>query len=78
MEAKNIESYSLPPQNTQYVPPPPPPPPPNIVQRLSGLIKSQLPLLQAIMVQVSSNYAPRSDSRHHYSKSPSRSRSRSK
>lgn len=34
----------------QYVPPP------NVVQRIAGIIKSQLPGLQAIMVQVSSIY----------------------
>jgi|688.fasta_scaffold325516_2 hypothetical protein len=57
MEHKNMENYSMPQPNTQYVPPPPPP---NIVQRISGLIKSELPMLQAIMVQVSSNYVPHS------------------
>lgn len=53
------------------------PPPPNIVQRIAGIIKSQLPGLQAIMVQVSSIYnqprAPVESRRQH-----SRSRSRSK
>lgn len=50
------EPYSsLPPPlpQPQYAPPPQP----NLVQRISGLIKSQLPMLQAIMMQVSSNYS---------------------
>lgn len=33
MEPKNMENYSMPQPNTQYVPPPLPPPP-NIVQRI--------------------------------------------
>jgi hypothetical protein len=37
----------------QYVPPP------NVVQRIAGIIKSQLPSLQAVMVQVSSIYNTR-------------------
>jgi len=53
----------------QYVPPP------NVVQRIAGIIKSQLPGLQAIMVQVSSIYNnSRVENRRQYSRSRSRSK----
>lgn len=55
MEPKPAENYPLAPSHpAQYNPPQM-----NIVQRISGLIKSQLPMLQAIMAQASSNYHPR-------------------
>lgn len=57
-QPKMAESYNMPqhPNNVQYMSHPsyPTPPPPNIVQRISGIIKSQLPLLQSMMVHSSS------------------------
>lgn len=54
------------------------PPQQNVVQRIAGLIKSQLPALQAIMVHVSSiyNQAPQRvvESRRQHSRSRSRSK----
>lgn len=47
MESKPPEVYAQ-----QYQPP-------NLLQRISGLIKSQLPSLQSVMMQVSSSSAPR-------------------
>ncbi len=91
MEPKQSESYpmsaSVP---VQYAATAPPPPPLNIVQRISGLIKSQLPHLQSIMqITANSNYSSylpsslpssniqRTDSHHrHRSRSDSRSRSK--
>lgn len=61
------QSYSQPPQQQQ-----------NVVQRIAGLIKSQLPALQAIMVHVSSIYnqppARLLESRRQHSRSRSRSK----
>lgn len=51
MDSKPQEVY--PPQQYQ------PPPLPNLLQRISGLIKSQLPYLQSISMQVSSAAFPR-------------------
>ncbi len=71
MEPKPAETYPLTPSHPpQYNPPPQM----NVVQRISGLIKSQLPMLQAIMAQASSNYHSRTESRRQYSRSRSRSK----
>lgn len=57
-QPKMAESYNMSqhPNHVQYMTHPsyPTPPPPNIVQRISGIIKSQLPLLQSMMVHASS------------------------
>ena len=57
--------------------------PPSLIQRISGLIKSQLPILQSIMMQVSSSTVPYERERererereHRRDRSRSRSRSR--
>jgi hypothetical protein len=58
-----------------YPPPTPYPPQLNIVQRISGLIKSQLPLLQALMNQLPKVSVDLPVKRH---RSRDRSRSRSR
>lgn len=49
--------------------------PPNLLQRISGLIKSQLPVLHSIMMQVNSGSVPRE---RELKRERSRSRSRSR
>lgn len=65
MESKHAEAYMQ-----QYQPP-------NLVQRISGLIKSQLQSLQSIMMHVSSSSVAHEREREH-KRERSRSRSRSR
>ena len=62
------------PQQTHYIPPPM-----TVVQRISGIIKSQYPMLQAIMSRVSSskyNCVQIAEPKRHQALSRSRSRSK--
>lgn len=79
MDPKQSESYNMISSSqgtTQYNSQPPQQQ--NVVQRIAGLIKSQLPALQAIMVHVSSiyNHPPQRpvESRRQHSRSRSRSK----